>query len=219
MMVETHMLKPYKQRVESTYEFIKSMIEITEEEEEEEEGDRITQIRNEQTKTLSAGETYPLDWTIDTTQFSTLKFKGFEGEMIPSEITSSDRLKYDRSKPFTKDVIYQNYFTPTTEVIIPNAYIIPQGWHNVMELLELNTVEFTQIKKDTILNVESYKIAGYDTRISAYKGHYSHFNTKIITSEETLHFKKVDYIIKTDQQAMRYLLETLEPTAQDSIFN
>ena len=31
MMVETHMLKPYKQRVEGTYELMKSMMEITEE--------------------------------------------------------------------------------------------------------------------------------------------------------------------------------------------
>ena len=30
MMVETHMLKPYKQRVEGTYELMKSMIEIVE---------------------------------------------------------------------------------------------------------------------------------------------------------------------------------------------
>jgi hypothetical protein len=214
MMVETHMLKPYKQRVEGTYELMKSMIEIT-----EEQGDKITQLRQEQNKTWASGSIYPIAWAIDTTQFSTLKFKGYEGEMIPSELTGAQRLKYDRTKPFTKDVRYQNYFKTTDSVTIPKAYVIPQGWHNVMDLLKLNNVEFTQIKNDTTLTVESYKIGDYKTRTSAYEGHYTHYNTKIKSSEVKLIFRAGDYIIKTDQKAMRYLLETLEPTAPDSFFN
>ena len=214
MMIETHMLKPYKQRVEGTYELMKSMIEIT-----EEQGDRITQLRKEQTKTWSVGQTYPLAWTVDTTQSSILKFKGYEGEMIPSNLTGAKRLKYDTSKPFTKDVTYQNYFVPTTEVTIPKAYIIPQGWYDVMDLLELNKVEFTQIKNDTTITVESYKIDTYKTRRSAYEGHYPHYNTIVKSANEKVRFRKGDYIISTDQKAMRYLIETLEPTAPDSFFN
>ena len=214
MMVETHMLKPYKQRVEGTYELMKSMIEIT-----EEQGDRITQLRKEQAKTWSAGQTYPLTWTIDTTQSSTLKFKGYEGDMIPSNLTGAQRLKYDTSKPFTKEVTYQNYFTPSAEVTIPKAYIIPQGWYTIMDLLKLNKVEFTQIKNDTTITVESYKIDTYDTRKSAYEGHYAHYNTTVKLANEKVTFRKGDYIISTDQKAIRYLLETLEPTAIDSFFN
>ena len=214
MMVETHMLKPYKQRVEGTYELLKSMIEIT-----EEQGDRITELRKEQAKTWSAGKIYPLAWTIDTTQSSTLKFKGYEGEMIPSELTGKQRLKYDTSKPYTKDITYQNYFTPTTEVTIPKAYIIPQGWHTIMDLLKLNNVEFTQIEKDTLITAESYKIDTYETRKSAYEGHYSHYKTTVKSSNEKVKFRNGDYIISTDQKAMRYLLETLEPAAPDSFFN
>lgn len=211
MMVETHMLKPYKKRVEGTYELLKSMIEIT-----EEQGDRITEIRKEQAKTWSAGKTYPLAWTVDTTQSSILRFKGYEGEMISSELTGAKRLKYDTSKPFTKDVIYKNQFKPTTEVTIPNAYIIPQGWYNVMELLKLNKVEFSQIENDTTLSVASYKIDTYDTRTSAYEGHYLHYNTTVKSLNEKVTFRKGDYLVSTDQKAMRYLLETLEPAGPDS---
>ncbi|NRB83420.1 MAG: M14 family metallopeptidase [Winogradskyella sp.] len=214
MMVETHMLKPYKQRVEGTYELMKSMIEIT-----EEQGGRITQIRRNQSKTWKQGSSYPLSWAIDTTQSSTLKFKGYEGFMIPSDLTGAQRLKYDRTKPYIKDVSYQNYFKPSSEVTIPKAYVIPQGWHNVIELLSLNQVELTQIKKDTLLNVESYRIEDYDTRPNAYEGHYLHYNTKVKSSEQKIKFRKGDYIISTDQKALRYLLETLEPTGPDSFFN
>ena len=214
MMVETHMLKPYKHRVEGTYELMKSMIEIT-----EEQGDKITQLRKEQAKIWSAGKIYPLTWTVDTTKSSILKFKGYEGEMIPSELTGAQRLKYDINKPFIKDVRYQNYFKATDSVIIPKAYIIPQGWHNVIDLLKLNKVTFTQFKRDTTLTVESYKIDVYETRKSAYEGHYQHYNTKIKSSEVKVAFRKGDYLITTDQKSIRYLLETLEPTAPDSFFN
>ncbi|GAA4240182.1 MULTISPECIES: M14 family metallopeptidase [Winogradskyella] len=214
MMVETHMLKPYKQRVEGTYELMKSMIEIT-----EEQGDKITKLRKAQTKIWSAGDNYPLTWAVDTTLTSTLKFKGYEGEMIPSEFTGAKRLKYDRSKPFTKDVVYQNYFKATDSIRIPKAYIIPQGWHNIMDLLKLNNVTYTQFKNDTTLTVESYKIGSYETRKSPYEGHYAHFKTNINTAVEKVTFKKGDYLISTNQKAMRYLLETLEPSATDSFFN
>jgi hypothetical protein len=214
MMVETHMLKPYKQRVEGTYELMKSMLEIT-----EEQGDKISQLRKKQFKTWSAGKSYPLDWAIDTTKASTLKFKGFEGEMIPSELTGAKRLKYDVKKPFTRDVTYQNYFKPVDSVIIPNEYIIPQGWHNVIELLKLNKVELKQLERDTSFTVESYKIDDYKTRKSVYEGHYVHYDTKVKTTKEKLRFRQGDYSVKTDQKAMRYLLETLEPTAPDSFFN
>jgi hypothetical protein len=214
MMVETHMLKPYKQRVEGTYELMKSMIEIT-----EEQGDRIKDLRKQQAKTWSSGKTYPLAWTIDTTKSTTLEFKGYEGQMIPSDLTGAQRLKYDTSQPFTKDINYQNYFSPTTAVTIPKAYIIPQGWHNIIDLLKLNNVQLTKIEKDTLLTVESYKIDDYETRRNAYEGHYLHYNTKVKSSEEKLLFKTGDYIVNTNQKAMRYLLETLEPNAPDSFFN
>ena len=214
MMVETHMLKPYKQRVEGTYELMKSMIEIT-----EEQGEIITQLRQVQTKLWSAGNNYPLTWAVDTSQTSTLKFKGYEGEMIPSEFTGAKRLKYDQSKPFTKDVSYQNYFKATDSIIIPNAYIIPQGWHNVIDLLKLNNVALSQFKNDTILNVQSYKIGAFETKKSPYEGHYAHYNTNVNTSNEKVKFRKGDYLISTSQKGIRYLLETLEPSATDSFFN
>jgi hypothetical protein len=214
MMVETHMLKPYKKRVEGTYELMKSMIEIT-----EEQGSKIANLRGEQYKNWSIGGTYPLTWTLDTTKSSTLNFKGFEGEMIPSTLTGAKRLKYDKTKPFTKTLKYQNYFVPTSKVTIPKAYVIPQSMHHVMDLLKINKIEFSQFKTDTIIEIQSYKILSFESRKSPYEGHYLHYNTSIESKTEKLAFRAGDYIVRTNQTGMRYLLETLEPEATDSFFN
>ena len=214
MMVETHMLKPYKQRVEGTYELMKSMIEITEEENSE-----ITKLREESFDRNSQVSTYPLSWEIDSTQITTLNFKGFEGETITSEVTGLPRLKYIRDKPFTKPVTYYNYFKPNLEVTIPKAYIIPQGLHPIIDLLKLNKVDMVSFEKDTTVYVESYKIASFETRRSPFEGHYMHYNTSIASNMKELTFMKGDYLVTTHQPAFRYLLETLEPQAQDSFFN
>jgi hypothetical protein len=214
MMVETHMLKPYKQRVEGTYELLKSMIEIT-----EEDGDNITKLRKEQVQQLYESKNYRLHWEVDTTQTSVLNFKGFEAETITSEITGLYRLKYDTTKPFTKSVTYQNYFKPTTTIEIPSAYIVPQGWHHVIELLKLNNVDLKRFESDTALVVESYKITDFSTTKTAYEGHYPHDDVQIISNIGNKTFLKGDYIIYTKQEAIRYLLETLEPQATDSFFN
>ncbi|MDA8874369.1 M14 family metallopeptidase [Winogradskyella sp.] len=214
MMVETHMLKPYKQRVEGTYELMKSMIEIT-----ETQGEKISELRKKQFSTWTVGSDYPLAWKIDTTKSSTLNFKGFEGKIIESELTGAKRLKYDNNKPFTKDLKYQNYFKSTNSVRIPKAYIIPQGMYHVMELLKLNNIEISQLKKDTLIGVESYRISQYKSRQSPYEGHYLHYSTKVETLSKHINFMSGDYIVKTDQKGMRYLLETLEPEAPDSFFN
>ena len=214
MMVETHMLKPYKPRVEGTYELMKSMIELT-----DKDYKTIKTLRNEANSAFLNAETYDLNWIVDTTKFSTLQFKGFEGDYITSDVTGLKRLKYDRSKPFTKPVTYQNYFKPTIEVTIPKAYIIPQGWYSIIELLQLNQVKMTPLKTDEVYTVETYHITNFDTKNNPYEGHYLHANTTISTTIEDIQFKKGDYYIETQQPAIRYLLETLEPQAVDSFFN
>jgi hypothetical protein len=214
MMVETHMLKPYKQRVEGTFELMLSMIQIV-----DSENATIKDLRKKQAQSFNVGEDYAINWEIDTTKSSTLNFKGYEAETVISEVTGLPRLKYNPSEPFEKAVVYRNYFKPSESVVIPRAYIIPQGWHNVVERLKMNNIELTQLKNDTIIEVESYRITDYKTRTSAYEGHYSHYNTKVEVSSQPIKFRKGDYYIETSQNGIRYLLETLEPQAVDSFFN
>ena len=97
--------------------------------------------------------------------------------------------------------------------------MISQGWHNVVELLKLNNIEMNKLEKDTVMTVQSYKIITYDTRKNPYEGHYQHFNTTVREEIKDIRFFKGDYLISTNQPGIRYLLETLEPTAPDSFFN
>lgn len=214
MMVETHMLKPYKQRVEGTYHLMHKMIDIA-----EKDGEKIKQLRENASSRHLDWKHYPVTWQIDTTKSSTLNFKGFEADTILSEVTGLNRLKYDRNRPFTKAIDYQNYFTPSDSVEIPEAYIIKKGWSKAIALLELNKIKYSTFMNDTVLTVESYTIGGYKTQKNAYEGHYPHYNTQVIRNSKKISFSEGDIVIPTDQIGIRYLIETLEPQATDSFFN
>lgn len=213
-MVETHMLKPYKTRVEQTYELMFSAFDFT-----EENSEMIKDLRSKATAEILAKKTYPIQYKVDREKFRILNFQGYEGEMIDSKVTNGKRLFYDKSKPFTKDTKYFDEFSVTKEIVIPKGYIIPQGWHEVMERLDNNQIEFSAFKKDTTITVEVQHIEDFKSRTSAYEGHYLHYNTTVSQKTESIHFKEGDYYIPTNQNGVRYVLETLEAAATDSFFN
>ncbi|MCP9201390.1 M14 family metallopeptidase [Gramella sp. GC03-9] len=214
MMVETHMLKPYKQRVEGTYELMRSMIDIT-----DAETSIIKDLRNQARRKYLTDRHYNIKFEADRNNPSIREFKGYEGEMVTSEVTGQKRLKYDREQPFTKEIEYYNNFVVTEEIEIPRAYLIPQGWWQVIERLEKNRIKMEPLEQDTIIEVEVYHIDDYDTSNRAYEGHYLHSNTSVTKKVENVEFRKGDLMVTTFQDGARYLIETLEPTAPDSFFN
>lgn len=216
LMVETHMLKPYKSRVEGTYELMKSAIAIT-----EQEGEKIKLLRGDAFKAVAKADTYPIAFAIDSTQTTTLNFKGYEGEILASEVTGKSRLKYNLERPFTKEVDYYNHFKTIKEIPIPKAYVIPRGYRDIALKLRENNIKFDQLKRDTTFMAEVYHIEDYSTYTSAYEGHYPHFNTSIKKSQEEVTVARGGYIVPLEDntRGLRYLMETLEPEANDSFFN
>lgn len=211
---ETHMLKPYKDRVKTTYEFMVTTINYT-----DANWEKIKQLRKDNLEDFKAGKSYPLSWVIDSTKVSYMDFKGYEGGYKPSEISGKERLFYNRNKPFTKKIPFYGDYKPTKFVSIPKYYVVPQSQWQIIELLKLNNIEMTQINQNETIEVEIYKIDTYQTGKNAYESHYGHYNTSVTKSVEKMEFKAGDYKISTNQLGVKYLLETLEPEAVDSYFN
>lgn len=213
-VVETHMLKKYAERVKVTYEYMRSAIDFT-----DANYQKIKQLRLKNEEQYQPQKSYTIKWEIDTTKTTPFPFLGYEAGYKKSEATTGNRLFYDRTKPFKKDIPYIKEFKLAKEIIIPNYYIIPKGFWPVIELLKSNNIICNTLKKDTLIEVESYKIADFKTTNSAYEGHYLHRNTTVTSSLQKVAFAKGDYIISTQQKGVKYILETLEPEAVDSFFN
>jgi len=210
---ETHMLKPYDQRVKSTYELMKSFIDFT-----AKNSETIKQLRDQTKQTVKTQAEFPIAWTLDRSQSSKRIYKGYTAAYKPSDVSGQRRLYYDRSKPYEKEVPFYNFYKPSINIQKPKAYIIPQGWWKVIELLKANKVQMTQLKKDSIIEVEVYRIDDYKTAARQNEMHHINSDVKTSTSIQKLKFKKGDYYVPMNQVANRFLIETLEPAATDSYF-
>jgi hypothetical protein len=212
-MPETHMLKPYRQRVESTYQFMQSVLDVVQRDAQQIGKNRMTADQDVREQT-----TFPLDWKLDKSQSETFRFKGFEAKHKASEVSGLERLYYDRDAPFEKEIKVWNKFIPSVEITKPKAYVIPQAWHKVISLLKLNGVKMQELSKDETLELEMYYIADYKTVPRPFEGHYLHSEVKLRTVTQRVNFFKGDYVVYVNQPENRYIVETLEPQGIDSFF-
>lgn len=211
---ETHMLKSYDKRVQSTYALMESFIAFT-----SRNSETIKKLRDQTKQSVKQQTEFPISWTVNRERSDEVTFKGFESGRKPSDVSGLPRLYYDRSKPYEKKIKYFNSFKNGTVVKKPEAYVIPRGWWTVIELLKLNKVTMRPLAKDTVIAVEVYRIEDYKTAPRQYEMHHPNSDVKLSTKVEKIAFQKGDYIIPMDQPANRFLVEVLEPQGPDSYFS
>jgi hypothetical protein len=213
-MSETHMLKPFKQRVLQTYELMKTIIDQA-----SLQASSIRLAKQYSIEAIKKSEEFVVSYKVDTTQFDMIDFMGFQALKKASAVTGMERSYYDRTKPFTQKVRFYNYAQADKKVHKPKAYLIPQGWQKVIELLEANAVHIVRLEKDSIMTVEAYHIDDYKTSSRVFEKHYRHSDLKVSAQTVTLFCRKGDFIVPTGQSADRFLVETLEPISDDSYFS
>ncbi len=212
-IVESHMLKPFKQRVEGTYLFMKHVILHA-----YAQGATIHNLVLAYQAEQKSKKRFPIVWTRDNDKSSELTFLGYEASKKISAVTGQERLYYDHSKPIKTKIPYKQFFVPALEVDKPLAYLIPQGWQEVITRLERSGVKMLRLSSDTQVEVQTYYIESYETAQKPFEGHYLHSQVQVKSEKQTVQMRKGDYIITTDQSTNRYILETLEPQATDSFF-
>ena len=210
---ETHMLKPYADRVRSTYDLMVTFINKAS-------ANAVALIgkRKQAAAARQMQKEFPLRWVLDRTNNRTIIFKGYEQDSAMSEATGLKKIFYNRNRPYTKDVKFFDHYSPANLIVKPKAYIIPAGWQDVIERLQLNGVVMTKLTADSALSVGVYKIEEYKSRATPYEKHHANYGVKVSKSIETLRFLKGDYLIEMNQPANRYIVEMLEPTGDDSFF-
>ena len=213
-VAETHMLKPYRDRVRATYENMVSSINYTSKNAKE-----IQQKISASFEEYQPKKKYAIQWKLDSTTFHLIDFKGYEAGQKPSEVSGKPRLFYDQSKPFTRKVKFYDQYIPTKEIVIPSYYVIPKSERKVLEHLLRNNIKMNVIKQDSTVFAQQYQISDYKTMKNPYEGHYAHYDTKVKAEIKNLKIKSGDYLVSTKQDGVKYLLETLEPEAVDSFFN
>lgn len=213
-MTESHMLKPYAQRVQATYAFIENVIHHM-----AKHGKRLMASKAADREAVKTRDEFALTWKPNMEKPSEIFFKGYTSRMLSSRVTTGERLLYDRNQPYEKKIQYYDNYIAEIRVNKPQAYILPKGWWNIIDLMSLNGVKVGSLGSDKELLVEVYYIKDYQTSAQPYEGHYPHSQLSIETKKQKIRFNKGDFIIPANQSSNRYIIETLEPQASDSFFS
>lgn len=211
-LTEAHMLKPFDRRVESTLNFLNVLDEFLVSRHE-----IIVKLKAVADTETKNQDSFPTKWQLGSNPDSLL-FPGYEAEKTGSLISGRDYYRYNREKPYEKNIPYYKEVTPLYTVTLPRYYVIPKAWREVIERLELNGVEMNRLKRDTTMEVSSYYASYYETSDQPYEGHYPHYNVGVVERKEKVFFRKGDVLIETNQRANRYLAHVLEPQSHDSFF-
>lgn len=210
--VETHMLKPFPQRVQATHDFIADLIVYT--------GTHSTEIevaRKEARTFWQQDKQFEFAYQL-TDKKDSIRFKGFEFTNPPSPVTGLPRLKYHEDRPYEKFIPYFQTYLAKDSVVIPSYFIVGSQCDEVIERLEANKVQFTRFDKDTVIQISQERLSEFKSYGKPYEGHFYHNEVKSNVELVHQHFKKGDVLIPTNQYQRNFLLSILISRAEDSYF-
>lgn len=216
LLVETHMLKPYDQRVESTKEIILASIQLLNKEHKQlkfliDEADAYTISEEFRSKP------FPTKFTVDMNDSIITTFKGFDYEVDRSDLTGGEWFIYDNKKPINMQLPMFDHCKPTTFVNLPEAYIIPVEWYDIIERLRYHGVKMKTIDKETEMDVEIYKFTKVDWRDEPYEGRSIIKNMTFETKKTKILFPKGSMIVSMNQPLAKVIAHLLEPYGNGSL--
>ncbi|MEN9400385.1 MAG: hypothetical protein RL632_1488 [Bacteroidota bacterium] len=210
--IETHMLKPFPERVKSTHDMIDEVIQWTDK-------NRVA-IENERSQAANYWREqtqYKFNYTLTEKKDSVL-FKGFEHSYPLSEITGLSRLKYHQDRPYERSIPYYKTYAAKDSVFVPAAFIVGGQCREIIERLDANGIQYTVIKKDTLMQLGQERVMTFKSLTRPYEGHFYHSEVKTEVEKAVVQFKVGDIVVRLDQPGRNYLLSTLTPQAEDSYF-
>jgi len=214
LLVETHSLKPFENRVHST----KAMNEVT------------LEYLNDNHLTILAmnlradkntvdhyygnNEPFPISFSL-TDESEPFLFKGFEMLEEESEITGSKVTRYT-DIPVEFEVPLYNKAEITEFCDVPEAYLIPKELHFVVYLLKLHKIYVEQLYQPHVLHVERMRFKNVKFSASSYEGRQM-INFDLIKWREKKRIPEGSFVVRSNQQSLRVIVNLLEPTAPDSL--
>jgi hypothetical protein len=218
VLIETHMIKPYKNRVRGTYDFIRAMLaEIN-----RDPNSLLAAVKSADAQTVSGFQSYnaankfPL--SLGLTDKSTLfPFKGVASRTELSEISGDVQVIFDNSKSVNLSIPYYNETKVATWVAPPLAYLVPPQWAEVIERLELHNLKIERLNSPQSLLVETYRLTQPKWAPGAFESRIMLRDFKIEKVTGVREFPAGSALVRLQQPAAQVAIHLLEPGAPDSL--
>jgi len=214
LLVETHMLKPYKDRVYSTKAVLETTMEFvfnnsSELKELNRKADKETaELFNEENKYL------PITFS-NSDKYELMQFKGYEYYWDSSAVSGTKKLVYTNKKR-NFEIKYFNDIIITDSIKIANGYFIPPEYSCLVDRLSLHGINVSSnISKDTVVTATRYKFKEVKYEPTSYEGR-QRVSFNYDPYEEEAKIPVGSFYYSTDSRTAKVLTHLLEPKSSDS---
>ena len=213
ILLETHMLKPYKDRVLSTYNMIVETLRIISDNPE-----IFKNALSEAKKNDLSIKEIPINMQSDLNDTLWTDFLGYHFDTVHSDITEGWYYAYDTTRPETRRTMRFRATRPEKILAVPKEYIIPAQYKEVIDIVKAHGFEMSLLKSEKTLKVSTYRFdnVSFAPLPSEGRCRVAHFDVVEITKDVT--FPKGSAVVKTTQNGIRLLMNLLEPEMQGSLF-
>lgn len=213
LLIETHMLKDYHTRVTATYEMIRHSLFVLNKEYLKLENIVRESDKNTTEKIRTAP--FPVNYDNSLKDSVMVDFLGYDYQTEKSELTGGNWFKYSKT-PRTFKIPYFNKVYPAVLVNLPEAYIIPPEWTEVIGKLNLHGIQTFTLTKETRLKVSSYRFRDVTFKSTPYEGRQTaSFTCDTIT--EVRVFPQGSVVVDMNQRLAKVIAHLLEPKASSSL--
>jgi hypothetical protein len=210
ILIETHMLKPYRTRVEATISFLRSTLHTV-----ARSASQLRRVVREADRRRIAMETRTVPLKFDLGKDSTLlPFKGIRFRKEQSELSGTTRLVYT-GEPYEVTVPFFDQILTTASVGLPAAWIIPPEWGFVPEVLRLHGVRFQRTAVAETITVSSTQFTNVHFGARPYEGRQIPTYTTTALNRRCT-FPSGSIIVPAGQRASHVAAHLLEPRSGDS---
>ncbi|NOX18627.1 MAG: M14 family metallopeptidase [Chlorobi bacterium] len=214
LLIETHMLKPYKDRVFSTKALLEAAIIQS--------GKSASELKkiNKDADDFAArafsgtGKSYPLKFRASKTTNDSIDYKGYEYSDEFSELANGKIRKYSKKK-LNITVPFYDVIEITDSVALPVDYLIPQEWSEIIERMKYHGINSYQLAEPEKFIVERYKFKNVKFPSFPYEGRFSPVYEYDIFVD-TVTVPAGSYIVPTNQKSVGMIAHLLEPKGSDS---
>ncbi len=213
ILAESHMLKPFEDRVNATLQLMFATLAVMNEHTRE-----LLHVRTSAKEHTATMEEVAMNWVLDTTRAAQLPWKGYEASYPLSEVSGLPRLKYDHARPTDTSVPWMDHYRPTLIKEKPLGYLVPRQWSFIAEQLRAQGVEVETITAHKEFTVEVDSVVSFTTGRSPSEGHFVHRAITTLAARRPFIAGPGDLLVRMGRRTDRYVMEALEPEAEDGHF-
>jgi hypothetical protein len=214
LLIETHMLKPYRVRVSSTYACIATTLGILSDQAAE-----LVKLERQADDWVSSPgflkEPFPLQFQVFENDSTMVEFMGYDYTLEKSGISGGTWFSYNNTQ-VNMSLPWFSRNQPVFSVSLPAAYIIPAEWQSVISRLEAHGILMSRLTSDRKVTVSTYRFKNPKWQVNPYEGR--HPLTQIAYDEVTEErvFPAGSAVVEVSQPAARIIAHILEPKGNGS---